>query len=440
MNILHIAWKNIRQNPSSSILGILLTAFGTGILCVLLLASNQIEQQLVNNSRGIDLVVGAKGSPMQLILSSVYHMDNPTGNIDYREAQALAANRFVKLAVPLSLGDNYRGHRIVGTDSSFLQLYGLQLAEGRLWQSDFEAVLGAGVAEKHGLQLGDQLYGAHGLSEAGSAHGDHPYTVVGIVAPANNITDQLVLTNLASVWHTHEEGHGDTTASTPETNGQQSETVREGDHDHHEGDHDHEEQTQQQPRLVKSMMEGLGSGGREITSMLIQYRNPSAIALFPRMVNQSTNMQAASPAFESARLFSLLGIGIDSLEILAYVIMLMATLSVFISLYSSLKRRKYDLAIMRTLGASQGKLFGIVISEGILLTFVGAVTGIAAGHLIFHLIGMRAGNTATLLEAAILLPQEVWLLVTGMLIGFLAAIIPAIKAYRTSISQTLSGN
>src|SRR5690606_15384295 len=123
------------------------------ILCVLLLASNQIEQQLVNNSRGIDLVVGAKGCPMQLILSSVYHMDNPTGNTDYREAQALAANRFVKLAVPLSLGDNYQGHRIVGTDSSFLQLYGLQLAEGRLWQSDLEAVLGAGVAEKHGLNL-----------------------------------------------------------------------------------------------------------------------------------------------------------------------------------------------------------------------------------------------------------------------------------------------
>lgn len=416
-----------------------MTAFGTGILCVLLLASNQIEQQLVNNSRGIDLVVGAKGSPMQLILSSVYHMDNPTGNIDYREAQALAANRFVKLAVPLSLGDNYQGHRIVGTDSSFLQLYGLQLAEGRLWQSDFEAVLGAGVAEKHGLKLGDQLYGAHGLSEAGSAHGDHPYTVVGIVAPANNITDQLVLTNLASVWHTHEEGHGDTSSPAPET-GHQSKPANESDHDHHDGDHDHGGQTPRQPRFVKSMMEGLGSSGREITSMLIQYRNPSAIALFPRMVNQSTNMQAASPAFESARLFSLLGIGIDSLEILAYVIMLMAALSVFISLYSSLKRRKYDLAIMRTLGASQGKLFGIVISEGILLTFVGAVMGIAVGHLIFHLIGMQAGNTVTLLEAAILLPQEVWLLVIGMVIGFLAAVIPAIKAYRTSISQTLSGN
>src|SRR5690606_40980162 len=89
MNVPQIAWKNIRQNPATSILGILLTAFGTGILCVLLLTSHQIEEQLDSNSRGIDLVVGAKGSPIQLILSSIYHMDNPTGNISFSEAQKL---------------------------------------------------------------------------------------------------------------------------------------------------------------------------------------------------------------------------------------------------------------------------------------------------------------------------------------------------------------
>src|SRR5690606_5156032 len=146
------------------ILGILLTAFGTGILCVLLLTSRQIEDQLENNSRGIDLVVGAKGSPIQLILSSIYHMDNPTGNISLADARKLAANPMVRLAVPLSLGDNYRGHRMVGTDSTFLQLYGLELAEGRLWNDDFEAVIGADVARKNGLKIGDNLYGSHGLS------------------------------------------------------------------------------------------------------------------------------------------------------------------------------------------------------------------------------------------------------------------------------------
>jgi ABC-type transport system, involved in lipoprotein release, permease component len=439
MNSIQIAWKNIRQNAATSLLGILLTAFGTGILCVLLLTSHQIEEQLGNNSRGIDLVVGAKGSPIQLILSSIYHMDNPTGNISLAEAQQLAANPMVKLAVPLSLGDNYRGHRIVGTDSTFLQLYGLELAEGRIWEGDFQAVIGADVARKNRLKIGDKIYGAHGLSSEGHTHDEHAYTVTGIFKPAHHIADRLVLTNLASVWRMHG-AHDDEEQHEDEGHMHSHDLAGVEEHEHHHGeDHDHEEEPEE-PQLVKSIMGDIGSGEREITSMLIQYRNPAAIGMFPRLVNQNTAMQAASPAIESARLFSLLGIGIDSLQVLAYVIMLMAALSVFISLYNALKNRKYDLAIMRTLGASQGKLFGIVIAEGILLTFVGAIVGILIGHVAVYLIGISTGGTATLLEALDLLPQEAWLLAIGVAIGFVAAVIPAVKAYKTSISQTLSGN
>ncbi len=450
MNILQIAWKNIRQNPATSVLGILLTAFGTAILCVLLLTSRQIEEQLENNSRGIDLVVGAKGSPIQLILSSIYHMDNPTGNISLAEARKLAVNPMVKLAVPLSLGDNYRGHRIVGTDSTFLELYGLELAEGRLWNADFEATIGAEVASKHGLRLGDKIYGAHGLSSEGHTHDEHPYTITGIFKPNQNITDRLILTNLASVWRMHGD-HDDDHDHSEHGHDEHGHGHDDHDHDlagveeheHHHGehhDHDHAGHDHEQPQLVKSIMGDIGTGEREITSLLIQYRNPAAIGMFPRLVNQNTAMQAASPAIESARLFSLLGIGIDSLQVLAYVIMLIAALSVFISLYNALKSRKYDLAIMRTLGASQGKLFGIVIAEGILLTFVGAIAGIVIGHIALYLISAGTGGTATLLEAVVLLPQEAWLVLIGVAIGFVAAVIPAIKAYKTPISQTLSGN
>ncbi|MFC3199807.1 ABC transporter permease [Parapedobacter deserti] len=434
MNMLQIAWKNIRQNPATSILGILLTAFGTGILCVLMLTSHQIEEQLDNNSRGIDLVVGAKGSPIQLILSSVYHMDNPTGNISLAEADKLAANPLVRLAVPLSLGDNYRGHRIVGTDSSFLQLYGLELTEGQLWQDDFEAVVGAEVARRHGLRIGDKIYGAHGLSEDGHTHDEHPYIITGILDAKHPIADRLILTNLASVWRMHGD-HRD-----------EDDVAGVGEHEHHHGEHhDHDGHpahghTDGEPVLVKSIMGDIGSGEREITSLLIQYRNPAAIGMLPRLVNQNTALQAASPAIESARLFSLLGIGIDSLQVLAYVIMLMAALSVFISLYNALKNRKYDVAIMRTLGASQGKLFGIVIAEGILLTFVGAVFGIVIGHIALYLISSSTTGNTTLLDAMTLLPQEIWLVAIGVGIGFVAAAIPAVKAYRTPISQTLSGN
>lgn len=449
MNMLQIAWKNIRQNPATSVLGILLTAFGTGILCVLLLTSHQIEEQLDNNSRGIDLVVGAKGSPIQLILSSIYHMDNPTGNISLAEAQKLAANPMVKLAVPLSLGDNFRGHRIVGTDSTFLQLYDLKLADGRLWEDDFEAVIGAEVARKHGLKIGDTIYGAHGLSSEGHTHDEHPYTITGILASGHRVVDRLIISNLASVWRMHGDP-GDSPAS--EHDGEihdhhdhDHDLAGVEEHEHHHGeahDHDHPpvDRPADEPQLVKSMLGDIGSGEREITSMLIQYSNPAAIGMFPRLVNQHSSMQAASPALESARLFSLLGIGIDSLQVLAYVIMLMAALSVFISLYNALKSRKYDLAIMRALGASQAKLFGIVIAEGILLTFVGAVAGIAIGHLALYLIEASTGSTATFLEAFALLPQEAVLVIIGVAIGFVAAVIPAVKAYKTSISATLAGN
>jgi len=221
--MLQIAWKNIRQNPAAAMLGILLTAFGTGILCLLLLTSRQIEEQLDSNSRGIDLVIGAKGSPIQLILSSIYHIDNPTGNISLTEARKLVANPMVKLAVPLSLGDNYRGHRIVGTDSTFLQLYGLELAEGRSWQADFEAVIGAEVARKHSLKIGDEIYGSHGLSSEAHAHDEHPYTITGILTSGHHVVDRLIISNWASVWRMH----GDMGDDSP-------------DHEQHDPQHAHE--------------------------------------------------------------------------------------------------------------------------------------------------------------------------------------------------------
>lgn len=441
MNILQIAWKNIKQNPATAILGVLLTAFGSAILCVLLLSSHQIERQLDNNSRGIDLVVGAKGSPLQLILSSIYHMDNPTGNIPYADAQALAANPMVRMAVPLALGDNYKGHRIIGTDSSFIELYGLELADGRMWDADFEAVVGAETARKNNLEIGDSFIGAHGLSDEGHVHDSHPYTITGILKPAHNVTDRLILSSIGSVWAVHdihhddhEHDHADHDHSHDDDHGHDHAHHDDHDHAHHDHDHDHDEE---EVVLVRSMAGDVAAIGPEITAMLIQYRNPSAIAHLPRLVNQSTSMQAASPAFESTRLFSLLGVGIDALQQLAYIIMFMAALSIFVSLYNAFKSRKYDLAIMRSMGASRGTLFGIVIAEGVLVTLIGSVLGLLLAHVALHLIGAQTRNE-DVLDALSFHPHEGWIVLAGVLIGFISAVIPAIKAYRTDISQTLS--
>jgi putative ABC transport system permease protein len=395
MSPLKISWKNLVSKPLSSALNILLIAFGAGILTMLLLASVQISEKLENNSKDIDLVVGAKGSPLQLILSSIYYIDFPTGNIPLKEAMELAHSPFVKRAVPLALGDNYNGVRIVGTDSNFVTLYKLEIAKGKIWQADFETVIGSSVAQAQHLKIGDTFYGAHGLTGNSDVHKAHQYVVKGILQPQGNVTDNLILTNVSSVWKMH---------------------------DNHEESGGHYEEP------------------KELTSLLIQYRSPMSVAMFPRMVNETTNMQAASPAQESTRLFSLIGVGIDTLQWFAVLIMLIAAISVFVNLYNSLKERSYDLAIMRTLGASRNQLFFIVISEGIMLTLAGTLAGIALGHLAIQLIGSYQESSQARMTGIVLLSDELYLFVAGLGIGIFAAVIPAIQAYRSNISKILSQN
>ncbi|WP_343523756.1 FtsX-like permease family protein [Pedobacter sp.] len=401
MNTFKISSKNLVRNKLTTILNIILVAFGVGILSILLLAANQIGNTLEKNARGIDLVVGAKGSPLQLILSSIYHIDYPTGNIPAKDAYKLAHHPMVKRAVPLALGDNYNGYRIVGTDTSFRNLYALSILKGNFWQKDLEVTIGSTVASESKLKIGDSFFGAHGLTGNGDIHKQHAYTVKGILKPQGNITDNLILTNIGSVYKMHEEK--------PE----------------HSAHH-------------APLAEAKEINDKQITALLIQYKSPMSVILFPRMVNQSTNMQAASPAMESARLFSLIGVGIDTLQWFAVFIMAIAALSIFISLYNAMKERKYDLALMRCLGASKSKLFFLVLLEGIMVTLTGACLGLLIGHAALEAIGAYQESSQAKLTGLTTVPQEIYLIWTGLLIGALASIIPAMQIYKVDIATTLT--
>lgn len=400
MNIFKISSKNLVRNKLTTILNIILVAFGVSILSILFLASNQIGNKLEKNAKDIDLVVGAKGSPLQLILSSIYHIDYPTGNIPAKDAYKLAHHPMVKRAVPLALGDNYNGYRIVGTDTSFSHLYGLSVMKGNFWQKDLEVTIGSTVASTSKLKIGDSFFGAHGLTGNGDIHKQYAYVVKGILKPEGNITDNLILTNIGSVYKMHEEKHKET---------------------HH-----------------AAAAEAKEINDKQITALLIQYKSPMSVILFPRMVNQSTNMQAASPAMESARLFSLIGIGIDTLQWFAVFIMAIAALSIFISLYNAMKERKYDLAIMRCLGASKSKLFFLVMFEGILVTLIGACLGLLIGHIALEVIGVYQESSQAKLTGLTAVPQEIYLIWIGLFIGSLASLIPAIQIYKVDIAATLT--
>ncbi len=397
----------MKSRPLTTALNILLLSLGVALITILILFTKQLEERIAANAKGIDLVVGAKGSPLQLILCSVFHVDFPTGNINLREAERIARHPMVKKAIPMALGDSYKGIRIVGTRKDYTEIYKAELAQGDWWSRDMEVTVGASAAKQLGLQVGSEFVSAHGLSGPGHDHETHPYKVVGILKTTGSVLDNLVLTNVQSIWLAHDLEPSDTVSTYPSV-------------------------------LIPDYP--AGDSSREVTSLLIQYRNPIAIIQLPRFVNSQSNLQAAAPAFETARLFSILGVGADVMRGFAVVLILISGLSIFIVLYNSMKERRYDLAIMRSMGSGRTKLFFAVILEGTYLTALGSFFGLLLGHVVLwaFIQAVPAGAT-TGMTAALIYSEEYLILIGSVILGTICALIPAVEAYRTDIHEVLAG-
>ena len=459
MTWLRLAVANLGLSPLTSAVNVLLMALGTASIVLLLLAGSQLSETMSRDARGIDLVLGPTGSPVQLVLSAVYHADVPPGNIRLEEAQRWADDPRVETAIPLSLGDSHRGYRIVGTTAEYAELYGAGLATGRFWDGALEAVVGSAVAQSAGLSLGSSFAGVHGLEEGGHSHESHPYRVVGVLEPTGTVVDRLILTSLESVWdlHAHETSHAhehedEAGGDHADEHGYDHEhddghdyahEHDEHDHDHehghddarehdqhgHDHDHDHEhvaEHDQPDP-------------DREITAMLIQYSSPMATMTMPREINAAGTLQAAAPAMEVSRILQLVGIGLDGLSAFSWVLILTAALSVFAALYGSLRARRGDLAILRCLGATRWELLIALLLEGLLLSVFGVALGFLTGHGAMELLGGWLESTrGVALTGWTWIPAQTLLLFSLFGVGAIAAAIPAVQAYRTDVARTLA--
>jgi len=199
MNTISLITASLTARRLNSFLSILLTALGVMVAVVMILFSQHVENRMGKHG-GVDFIIGAKGSPLQLVLSSLYHIDIPTGNMEFDEAEHWMHHPQIKSAIPLALGDSYHGFRIVGTIQDYIKLYNGSLASGTVWNAPFQAVAGSDT----GLNTGDQFIGAHGL-EGGHEHAENPYHITGILKPTGTVLDRLILTSLESVWHLHED-------------------------------------------------------------------------------------------------------------------------------------------------------------------------------------------------------------------------------------------
>ena len=447
MNLLTLSWKNLTNKPLNMLLSLVLFGLGVGLISLLLVLNDQLQEKFEKNLAGVDLVIGAKGSPLQLILSSMYHIDAPTGNIPIEAATPFLrdGHPIIETAIPLSLGDSHRGFRVVGTEPEILSLYDAGLAEGNMWDKTMEVVAGAAVADELGLEIGDTFKSSHGFDQNEDLiHEDaEAFKIVGTLAPTGSVIDQLLLTRFSSPWAVHEHGHDD------EEQGQEhrgEEDDHEGadqddhdheGHDHGDADHGHAHDGKPEEPYPESL---LAYKDKQITSILVKFKGHNIQALnMQRAINENTEMQAATPAIEINRLYALMGTGTKALRWLAIVIIIVSGLSIFISLYNSLKERRYELALMRVMGASRGRLLALIILEGLLLAVLGYLLGMVLSHGSMYLLADQMKETYQYsFSWANFLIEEAYLLGGALLIGLVAALIPALQVQGIDISETLA--
>ena len=428
MNLILLAWKNIRHQWLDTLLGVLLLAFGLGTISMLILIEKQSSEQFNRNIKDIDMVLGAKGSPLQLILANVYHVDAPTGNIKIRDAKQVIYNPTVAMAIPLAYGDNFQQWRIVGTDSNYAQHYAMKLREGVAFKEEYDANIGADVAKATGLKLGDTFLSTHGLDQTENdeehAH-HHAYRVVGIFEKSGSVIDRLILTPVETIWHAHEDNEPAST-EIEESN----------------------DSTNSPPPMIKKgpmmmlrpakAMAPSPNDNKEVTAYLIKSRMAMAQMILPNLIKE-TNMQLAFTAIEVNRLSQNFGLGMDTVKAVAWVIIGLSFFSIFISLFNSLKKRKYELALMRSMGASPFKVFALIITESLLLVSTGIIFSWLFSRIGLSILSHQLNNsfhyTMNVNDFSI---QEVYLTIAALLFGVIAALAPAINAYKMDISKTLA--
>ena len=397
MKTLRWAWQFLWSRPLAAALNLLLLSLGLASITLVLLVNHQIQQAFARDLAGIDVVVGAKGSPLQLILSGVFQIDTPTGNVPLADVQTLQANPQVAKLIPISMGDSFKGYRIIGTTPDYLSHYAGVMASGALWQAPMQAVLGAKVARDTGLRVGDSFVGSHGLGGGGHAHGQTPYAVTGVLAPSGSVMDRLILTATESVWRVHEK---DTALDAADQ------------------------------KILEEE--------REVTLALIQYRSPLAAVTFPRFINTTTDMQAAAPAVEISRLLGLIGIGADVLRAFAGVLLLTAGVSVFIALWSAVRERRADLALLRMLGAAPRQLAALLWCEALWLALLATLLGLALGQGVAALLAVALDVDKSISLAALNWPVAL-LSVPALALGVAvaSALLPTWEAYRVSVLELL---
>ena len=410
MSVWKIVLKSIAQRKLSSVLTAGSIALGTAVVVAVLALKAQTREGFSQSAFGYDLVVGAPGSTLQLVLNTVFHLDQSPGNVEYARYKEFAAHGGIALAIPVSVGDQYRGHRVVGTTEAFLTDFEVRPGrrfeiEGRPFRFSedqmthamaghsgdhdhggvFEAVLGASAAHRTGLRIGDTFSASHGVVDETETH-EEEWTVVGILRPTGTPNDRAIFINLDSFY----------------------------------GIKDHKT-------------------GAEISAILLRAKSEGSAFRIKSELDRRKDLMAAVPAQVVGDLFELIGRVDVLLLAVACLVIVVGGVSILVSIYNSMAERRRPIAIMRALGARRTTILSIVILEAAALCFFGGVAGLALGHVLTALAaGILSAEAGVSISAVAFHGEELAVFGGVLVLGVLAGALPALKAYRTDIADGLN--
>lgn len=448
-----IAWRNMQQRALASSLTALSMALGVAVMIAVLVIHSVAVKQFSQDAQGYHMIVGGKGGELQLVLSTVYHLGQPLYPIPYSYYEKFTKGEFkpyTELAIPLCLGDSYEApngkmFRVVGTTPDLFDKieYGMNSDNtpkryefqpgGRNFKTGnyYEAVVGSVVAAQSGLKVGDEVYPTHGLTSDGHKHGG--FKVVGILKPTGTANDRAVFINIEGFYLL--EGHA-LTPEQQEAAENQTADSKPADAGTSADEADHADEHANQAPLAKDR--------REVTSILVLCNNELGPLVLETAVNKGKDRiaQAIAPSREVTRLLeNIVGPVQVILLVLTVLIVIVAAISILVSIYNSMSERGHDIAVMRALGASRQSVMTIILLESILLALLGGIAGVLLGHTLIGIaspfVEDRTGVTLGLFQfdwqEMVLIPALVAL---AAVVGFL----PAVSAYRTDVAKALAGS
>ncbi len=399
MTLARIVTKSLRQHALSTVVTAFGIALATGLLMAVWAVKTQANQTFTGVSGGFDAVLGARSAKLQLVLNAIFHLEESPGNLGQADFEEIRKNPAVALALPIAVGDNYRGYRLVGTTTNLFtevepqpQRKGQKFVftSGRAFNAGYaEAVLGSFAANRLGLKLGDKFHPYHGLLFDEKQQHAETYVVTGILAPSNTPADRVIWIPLEGVQNM--QGHAAHTAN-------------------------------------------------EISAVLVKLRSPIVGKQLETLYNKQGNrLTFAWPIAQTiAQIFDKIAWFDRVLELVAWLVAAVATASILASLYNSMNERRREIAILRALGAHRSTIFGAVVIESAAIAAIGAFAG-------FLVYGAIAIGAAAIIRAqvGVVLDPWAWNLVflwapAGIIAsGAAAGIVPALKAYRTDVAENL---